>query len=157
MSWRLPRLEAVKKSLVELLDYAGDSSLRLGLENRYHYMEFPSPDELEELLSLAGPERLGFIYDVGHAHALSRLGFYRHDEWLKRFASRLIGTHLHDVIGIQDHLVPGQGEVDFDLIATYLPEGALRTLEFQGHHTQEQVMTGLKYLQNHGCIDTLEI
>jgi hypothetical protein len=39
--------------------------------------------ELEELLSLAGPERLGFIYDVGHAHALSYLGFFRHDEWLE--------------------------------------------------------------------------
>jgi FMN phosphatase YigB (HAD superfamily)/sugar phosphate isomerase/epimerase len=151
-----PRMNAVKKSLAELLDYAGGSGIRLGLENRYHYLEFPSPDELEELLGLASPDRLGFIYDVGHAQALSRLGFYPHDEWLKRFAPRIIATHLHDVIGLQDHRIPGQGNVDFDMIAAYLPKEALRTLEFQGHHTHEQVKTGLMFLEQHGCIEAHE-
>jgi sugar phosphate isomerase/epimerase len=146
------RLEAIKKSLIELLNYTSSTGIRLGLENRYHYLEFPSPDELEELLGLASPERLGFIYDVGHAQALSRLGFYPYDEWLKRFSSRIIEVHLHDVIGLQDHQVPGQGEVDFNLIATYLPKDAFRTLEFQGFHTHEQVMTGMKVLEQHGCI-----
>ena len=54
----------------------GASGLRLGLENRYHFFDLPSPDEMEELLSLASPDRLGFVYDVGHAQALDRLGFY---------------------------------------------------------------------------------
>ena len=89
-----PRLAALKRSLVELLDYAAGSGIRLGLENRYHYLEFPSPDELEELLGLAAPDRLGFIYDVGHAQALSRLGFYPHDEWLKRFAARASSARI---------------------------------------------------------------
>ncbi len=145
-------LSAVKKSLAELLDYAGQTGIRLGLENRYHYLEFPSPDELEELFCLAGPDRLGFIYDVGHAQALSCLGFYPHGEWLKRFAPRIIGTHLHDVTGLQDHQVPGQGEVDFDLIAAYLPKEAFRTLEFQGQHTHEQVIAGLRFLEEHRCL-----
>lgn len=146
------RLEAIKKSLIELLSYTSSTGIRLGLENRYHYLEFPSPDELEILLGLASPERLGFIYDVGHAQALSRLGFYPYDEWLKRFSSRIIEVHLHDVIGLQDHQVPGQGKVDFNLIATYLPKDAFRTLEFQGFHTHEQLMTGMKVLEQHGCI-----
>jgi len=147
-----PRLEAVKKSLVELLDYADQYKVQLGLENRYYYLEFPSPDELGELLDLAGPDRLGFIYDVGHAQALSRLGFFSHDEWLTRFAPRIIGTHLHDVSGIQDHLAPGLGDVDFDLIATCLPEKAFRTCEFLGSNTPEQVKNGLKFLQEYGCV-----
>jgi HAD superfamily hydrolase (TIGR01549 family) len=151
-----PRLKAVKKSLAELLVYAEHYGLLLGLENRYHYLEFPSPNELGELLDLAGPDRLGFIYDVGHAQALSRLGFFPHEEWLKRFAPRIIGTHLHDVIGIQDHLAPGLGEVDFDLIAAYLPEEAFRTCEFLGSNTSEQVKNGLKFLQEHGCIKCKE-
>ena len=104
-----PRLEAVKKSLLELLAYADQYQVQLGIENRYYYLEFPSPDELGELLDLAGPERLGFIYDVGHAQALSRLGFFPHEEWLTRFAPRIIGTHLHDVVGILDHQAPGLG------------------------------------------------
>jgi sugar phosphate isomerase/epimerase len=148
----LPRLQAVKKSLIELLDHASGRGVALGLENRFHYMEIPGPDELDELLGLADPERLGFIYDVGHAQALSRLGFYPHEEWLKRFGARIIGTHLHDVLGIQDHLLPGQGDVDFDRIAAYLPKNAIRTLEFQGFNTHEQVKAGLNFLQEHGCI-----
>jgi FMN phosphatase YigB (HAD superfamily)/sugar phosphate isomerase/epimerase len=147
-----PRFQAVKRSLAELLDHANGQGVTLGLENRFHFLEIPSPDELDELLALASPERLGVIYDVGHAQALSRLGFYPHAEWLKRFGKRIIGTHLHDVIGIQDHLVPGQGDVDFDLIAAYLPNDAIRTLEFQGFNTHEQVMAGLNFLQEHGCI-----
>ena len=69
----------MKKSIVELLAYAEPLGIRLGIENRYHYMEFPSPDELEILLGLAGPERIGFIYDVGHAETLDCLGFYPHE------------------------------------------------------------------------------
>ncbi len=144
--------ESVKKSIVELLAYAEKPKIRLGIENRYHYFEFPNPDELKVLLDLAGPDRIGFIYDVGHAQALDRLGFYPHEEWLQRFATRIIGTHLHDVVGLTDHYVPGLGEVDFSMVAKYLPENAFRTCEFQTFNTPEQLNAGLKLLAEHRCI-----
>ena len=144
--------ESVKKSMVELLAYAEKFKVRLGIENRYHYMEFPNPDELEILLGLADPDRIGFIYDVGHAETLDRLGFYAHEEWLKRFGSRMIGTHLHDVVGTTDHYAPGLGSVNFDIVAKYLPDDAFRTCEFQTFNTPEQVKTGLEFLVEHGCI-----
>ncbi|MGB8981328.1 MAG: HAD-IA family hydrolase [Anaerolineales bacterium] len=146
--------ESVTRSIVELLAYAEKSRVRLGIENRYHYLEFPSPDELEILLGLAGPDRIGFIYDVGHAQTLDRLGFYPHEDWLKRFAQRIIGTHLHDVIGTTDHFAPGLGEVDFSMVAKYLPASAFRTCEFQTFNTPEQVKTGLNVLAEHSCIKT---
>ena len=144
--------EAVKKSILELLAYAETRNVRLGIENRYHYMEFPSPDELETLLALAGLDRIGFLYDVGHAQTLDTLGFYRHEDWLKRFASRIIGAHLHDVVGTTDHFAPGLGNVDFDMVAAYLPEQAFRTCEFQTFNTPEQVKAGLRFLVERGCI-----
>jgi sugar phosphate isomerase/epimerase len=144
------------RSISELLKYAAGTGICLGIENRYHYYEIPSPDELGELLNLADPTRLGFIYDVGHAQVLSRLGFYAYDEWLTRYWTRIVAVHLHDVKGIQDHQLPGQGDVDFDLVGKYLPKGVLRTSEFQGHHTQEQVQESLLFLQQHGCIEKFE-
>ena len=147
--------EAVKKSLAELLKYANNFGICLGIENRYHYMEYPSPDELEMLLNLAGSEQIGFIYDVGHAQTLERLGFYQHEEWLKRFGSRIIGTHLHDVVGVTDHYAPGLGEVDFSMVANYLPENAFRTCEFQTFNTPEQVKAGLNFLIEHRCVHFL--
>jgi len=147
-----PCFGAVKKSLLGLLDYAAPSRIRLGLENRYHYFDIPSPDEMGDLLALADPERLGFIYDVGHAQAMDRLGFYPHEEWLHRYAPRIIEVHLHDVVGVKDHLAPGLGEVDFNMVASYLPEEAIRTFELQATNSPEQVKAGLKYLIETGCV-----
>jgi FMN phosphatase YigB (HAD superfamily)/sugar phosphate isomerase/epimerase len=147
-----PCFEAVKKSLLELLDYAGSLRIRLGLENRYHYFDIPSLDEMGELLSLAGTEQMGFIYDAGHAQALDRLGFYPHEEWLRRYASRMIGSHLHDVQGVTDHFAPGLGEVDYKMVASYLPADAYRTFELQVTNSPEQVKAGLKHLVEFGCV-----
>lgn len=147
-----PRLESVKKSLVELLDYAGRQGIRLGIENRYHFFDIPGQDEMGCLLDLASPDQIGWIYDVGHAQALDHLGFYPHEEWLKRYASRMIGVHLHDAIGIHDHYAPGLGEIDFDLIAPYIPVEAFRTCELRASNTPEEVEASMKYLADRGCL-----
>ena len=150
-----PHLAAVRKSLAELIEYASLSGIQLGLENRYHYFDIPTLDEMEMLLSLASADHLGFTYDVGHAQALDRLGFFPHEAWLKRYATRIIGVHLHDVIGIDDHYVPGSGEVDFERIATYLPDSAFRTCELRPASTPEQIEVGLRYLAEKGCVPCL--
>jgi sugar phosphate isomerase/epimerase len=150
-----PRLAAVKKSLNELIDFAAPLNIRLGLENRYHIMDIPDLDEMGELLSIAEPSVLGFIYDVGHAQALDRLGLFPHEEWLRRYAPRMIGCHLHDVRGLTDHLAPGLGEMDFNWIADFLPSTAFRTLELQPFNTIAQVKDGVDHLINTGCISYL--
>jgi sugar phosphate isomerase/epimerase len=150
-----PRFLAVKKSLRELIEYAQPLNIKLGLENRYHYMDIPTIEEMNELLCLAGPDQLGFIYDVGHAQALGRLGFFPHQEWLKRYSSRIFGAHLHDVIGLSDHYAPGLGEIDFKFISNYLPVNSFRTFELQPGNTLAQVTFGLHLLVEAGCIKYL--
>ena len=66
--------ESLRKSILDLLAHAEPLGVRLGIENRYHYLEHPSPDELQTLLGLASPEQIGFIYDIGHAETLDCLG-----------------------------------------------------------------------------------
>ncbi len=149
--------EAVKNSILELLAYSEALEICLGIENRYHYLEFPNPDELEILLRLAGSAQIGFLYDVGHAETLDQLGFYLHEEWLKRFGPRIIGVHLHDVLGTTDHYAPGLGNVNFHMVAAYLPERAFRTCEFRPTNTPEQIKAGLKFLAEHGCIKSLDV
>jgi sugar phosphate isomerase/epimerase len=147
------RLEAVQKSMQELLEYAFPLGVRLGLENRFHYLDIPAPDEMDRLLGLAGPDQLGFVYDVGHAEVLDRLGFFMHQEWLERFASRMIGVHFHDVIGIMDHYAPGMGDVNFSRIAPFLSKGSFRTCEIKGSIPLTKVQAGLHLLAGHHCID----
>jgi len=70
---------------------------------------------------------------------LENLGFFSHQEWLIRFAPRIVGTHLHDITGIRDHMVPGSGQIDWDLVVRYLPAKALRTCEFQSFNSLQEV------------------
>jgi HAD superfamily hydrolase (TIGR01549 family) len=147
-----PCLQAVCKSLIELVEYASRLRVRLGLENRYHYFDIPTQEEMDTLLALAEPDRLGFIYDVGHATAMERLGFFSSEMWLKRFGQRIFGSHLHDVIGVSDHKTPGMGDVDFKMVAGYLPKDSFRTMEVTSSNSPEQVKSGLRILVESGCV-----
>lgn len=142
---------AARHSVIELAEYAGERGVRLGLENRYHYFEIPSPDELGDLLEL-GFANVGFWYDVGHAETWDQLGFVAHEEWLRRFAARIIGVHLHDVVGVDDHRAAGTGNVNWEMVARYLPAAAMRTCEFQNNNSPEQITAGVKWLIEKGCV-----
>jgi HAD superfamily hydrolase (TIGR01549 family) len=147
-----PYFESVKRSLRELIEYARGLGVCLGLENRYHYYDIPTPEEMDELLSLGNPEQVGFIYDVGHAQTLDRLGFYPHEEWLRKFSSRMVGVHLHDVVGVTDHLAPGLGEVDFEMVARYIPDTAYRAFEVRKGNSMEEVKAALAFLAKYGIV-----
>jgi len=150
---KLPlHLEAAFSSLLELVEYARPYSVQIGIENRYHYFDIPGIDEMQTLLNAAGSDQIGFVFDVGHATALDHLGYYKFEDWLERYSSRIIGVHIHDVNGIEDHLAPGLGKVDFSILAKYLPPDAFRTLEVKVNNTPEQIVTGLKLLQEKGIL-----
>ena len=139
-------VQAVRRSLGELAEHAARQGIRLGLENRDHYFEIPLPDELDSLLSQGYGETVGYWHDVGHAHKSQFKGYGLHEEWLKRFAHKIIGVHLHDLVGMDDHLPAGQGQMDWALVARYLTAKALRTCEFQHHTSPEQVAAGARWL-----------
>ncbi len=146
------RFMALKRSIQELLDHAKPLGVQLGLENRSHFLEIPTPEELDELLAMAEPGRIGFIFDVGHAAALDRLGFYPTGTWLKRFGKRIIGVHIHDMQGLDDHIAPGSGDMDYRELSHYLPEEACRVIEVQNHNSYQQIRKGLDVLLQSGCI-----
>jgi sugar phosphate isomerase/epimerase len=145
-------MRSVRRSLIELAEYAARMGVRLGLENRYHYHEIPLPDELDELLSMGCGDVVGYWHDVGHAQALENLGLGSHEEWLRRFAHRMVGVHLHDIVGLQDHLAAGLGCLDWDMVARYLPRNALRTCEFQTSNSPQEVAAGVRLLIEKGCV-----
>jgi sugar phosphate isomerase/epimerase len=139
-------MKSVRRSLLELAEYAAGLDVRLGLENRFHYDEIPLPDEVDELLDLDCGDTIGYWHDVGHGQVLEHQGFHSHEEWLRRFSERMIGIHLHDVLGVEDHLAAGLGQVDWDLVFRYLPAGAQRTCEFKSVNSPQEVAAGLERL-----------
>lgn len=145
-------MRSVRRSLAELAEHAARRGIRLGLENRFHYLEIPLPDELDDLLHSGCGEVVGYWHDVGHAQVLENLGFCSHEGWLRRFSHRVIGVHLHDVAGVLDHLAPGLGRMDWPMVARYLPAAALRTCELQAFNSPREVAAGVRRLVETRCL-----
>jgi len=145
-------LAAAVESLEELGKYGKSRRIMLGLENRVSFHEMPNIDEMEKLLSMIGNDSVGYWHDVGHAEVQQRLGSTPHEEWLLRFSHRMIGIHLHDVIGISDHQVPGKGSVNWGMVSEYLPHNAIRTCEVNQWNDAEMVREAVPFLQENGII-----
>ena len=142
---------AARRSLEEVVPYAQAAGIQLGLETRYHCCEIPNLEEMHTLLT-DFPETVYYWHDTGHAQNQENLGFTPHEEWLRAFGSRTLGVHFHDIRGLKDHLIPGMGEIDFGMVASYLPDQAIRTCEFDYPFSEEEMTTGVEFLRKMGCL-----
>jgi len=145
------RLEWVRRALARLVPRTQELGVRIALETRADYRDLPSWGEMGALLDEFWPA-VGYWHDIGHAFRQDMLGFSRQEEWLRRYAGRTLGIHLHDALGLADHLPPGQGSVPYAQLAPLLPPQARRVLEVQTTHSAEEVRAGRAYLQNLGVL-----
>lgn len=143
-----PHLDAVARSLQELIPYAQERGLQLGIENRYYVNEIPTLEQACWLFDRLDDSVVGYWHDVGHAEVQDRLGFAPHEDWLRTLGRRIIGIHLHDVLQgtITDHQSAGLGDLDLPMVLRHLPAAALRVCEFDKKNTEEQVRGGLQRL-----------
>ena len=151
-SQALRYLGTAKKSLQELSAYSRQRGIILGLETRFHPHEIPNMDEMAELLNEAPESLVGYWHDVGHAAVQQQLGLGLHEEWLSRFKDRLVGIHLHDVLGISDHHAPGKGNMNWEMVAKYLPPGIVKVCEIGEWNDEEQMQGVVEFLQKKGIV-----
>ena len=147
-----PYLEAATQSLRELSEYGGQKGITLGLETRLNLHEIPNLDEMAELLNEVPGHPVAYWHDVGHAEVQQRLGFDSHEQWLSRFNHRMVGIHLHGVKGISDHQVPQQGDVNWEMVARYLPPGIVKVCEIGEWNDEQQVQGVVSFLQKEGIV-----
>lgn len=139
-------LDALRFSLDTLLASAERRQIRLGLETRYHYHELPGPADFTPLLAEFAGAPLGYWHDTGHAQANVHLGLIDDGQLLEELAEHLIGVHFHDAEGLDDHLPPGKGHIDFKALASNLSPEVLRVLELRPGTACEAVREGLAHL-----------
>ncbi|MBI1885299.1 MAG: sugar phosphate isomerase/epimerase [Chloroflexi bacterium] len=148
----VPHFEAARRSLAALAEEAAPLGVAVGLENRYHYHEIPTVDEVHELLAPYPRELVGYWHDVGHAEVLHRLGLADGYRWLSELGDRCLGTHVHDVDGVRDHRAPGRGDVDWSYIAEGLPPEAPRVFEISQQTPENQVAASIPFLRRRGVL-----
>lgn len=139
-------LDALRFSLEKLVLAADRRQVQLGLETRYHYHELPGPEDFAPLLAEFQGGPLGYWHDTGHAHVNERLGLVAEGQLLADLGDRLIGIHLHDAQGFDDHLPPGDGDIDFKTLTALVPSDVLQVIELRPGTPPESVRQGLDYM-----------
>ena len=143
-------LDSLLTSLEALVGIAEKQGVKLALENRYHYNELPTLDDFETIFDKFKDVPVGYWHDTGHAHAHEVLGLNPTGELLQRYGQNLIGVHIHDAVGLNDHLAPGLGEIDFDAIKVYLMQDTLKVLELKSGTTDADILQGIRYIRASG-------
>jgi len=124
-----PYLDALEKSLHEVMAYAQDNDIRIGLETRYYPIEIPNFDEIGYFLDLFGKQGMGYWHDVGHAEISDRLGITSHRDFLNAYRDQMIGVHIHGMNGRRDHLAPFEGDMNLDELLPYFGPSVMRVVE----------------------------
>ncbi len=133
--------DALLSALDRVAAWAAKSAVAVGLENRYHPEELPDPGELAVVFRELAGAPLGYWHDVGHAEALAALGFLASPtEVLAACPGRLLGFHLHDARGLEDHRAPGEGAVDFAALAPFATEHPRLVLEIHPRSPADAVV-----------------
>jgi sugar phosphate isomerase/epimerase len=121
-------LNLLKQSLRELIPCAEEHAVRLGIEYEPGLL-IENCRELASLLDEMGSPLLGANLDLGHSHVLGE----DPEAVLETLKGRVFHIHLEDIAqGKHHHLIPGDGDLDFNLIFTLL-----RRFGFAGFVTVE--------------------
>ncbi len=145
-------LENSLKSIEELVNYVQKKKVKIGLENRFFYHEIPNFEEIGFFLKHFS-DGLGYWHDTGHAEVSAKLGFVpNREEYLKIYGSRMIGIHLHDVVGLFDHHAPGTGEIDFTFLTKYTNSSVIKAVEAHCCSTVPEVKASISYLKKVGIV-----
>lgn len=115
------------ESLEECLEYSRERDVKMGLENiQVPYFFYSSMEKLGPFVK--NKDNLGITLDIAHSYLLKRRNDSKNpeediSEEIKKFGESIEHVHIHDNAGGGDnHLPPGEGEINFTPIVQALKE-----------------------------------
>ncbi|HEX9792674.1 MAG TPA: hypothetical protein VGC54_01700 [Planctomycetota bacterium] len=99
-----------------------------------------APDRLALLFEDPSLRDLQYWHDTAAAEAREVAGLDQAGDWLDRFGRRMAGATLHDFSNDRDGRLPGEGSVDWQLLAEYLPQRAHRVLALAPSYPDEKAL-----------------
>lgn len=112
-------LADLASGLQRVVDYADRRDVDLGFEPEPD-MLIDTTDSFAELLDRIDSPRLKLTLDVGHLHCLRETPI---PAVIRRWGKRIANVHIEDMrAGVHDHLMFGEGEMDFPPIIAALAE-----------------------------------
>ncbi|MBN1622557.1 MAG: sugar phosphate isomerase/epimerase [Endomicrobiales bacterium] len=146
-------LNALMKTLDEVLAYASKKNVTIGLENRNYYHEIPTLEEAVFLLDKFDGAPVAYWHDVGHAEVSVRLGFVeKHEDYLKSLQNRMAGVHMHNLKELADHYAPISGDFDFNILKGYVKKDTIKVIEAHEKATDTQIRKSIEHLRKIGLV-----
>jgi sugar phosphate isomerase/epimerase len=59
----------------------------------------------------------------------------------------MIGMHLHDLRGLDDHFSPGQGQMDYSQIRNFVKETPIAILEVHSKVNRRDLLQGAHFIR----------
>jgi hypothetical protein len=84
------------------------------------------PDRIQHVLD--DLKNVGYWHNTSSAAILRKLGGPKEADWVERFARRLKGVYLGDMLGGHGDQPPGLGQVKFEDLAPELAKGTVRVM-----------------------------
>jgi sugar phosphate isomerase/epimerase len=140
------RLDWLKNSIdfwKEFIPTARELNCIIGIENIFE----KEPSTLKMLIEAIDDPAFRHCFDVGHWNMFTTV---RMEEWFAELGPFIAEAHIHDNKGqADDHLPPGEGGIDFDLLFSllkrYAPD-AVCTIEA---HTIKRLERALKAVEKY--------
>ena len=128
----------------KLAKIAKKNNIKLGVEN------LPWLNDIKEIKKYLKIPNIYFVLDVGHSNLkVSKANF---EQLLKNFHKKTIAFHLSDNKGIDDHLMIGQGNINwkkfFQLVKKYKLQDKHFTVEIT-FYPNKQVLKAKKIIKNY--------
>ena len=117
------------------------------LENRLYFHQLPGFEALTYIFEDLKSPRLAYWHNTGFAQVQESLGGTEAGLWLDRYAYRLAGVHLQDACGLETHLPPGAGSVDFKGVRQALPMEVPRIMDLKPETTPEEFRIAIQELK----------
>jgi sugar phosphate isomerase/epimerase len=142
------QLEYLARSIEQLLPVCEDSDVKLAIENLPTWESVPTEMEMENLFARFNSPYLAHWHDIGHGRIRENLGFINQERWIERLQPHLVGFHIHDVKPpTHDHLMPGQGQIDFSRFKRFTGPGLINVIEPSPQTPREYVLEGLRNIK----------
>jgi sugar phosphate isomerase/epimerase len=140
------RLEWLKNSINfwrEFVPRARETGTIIAVENIFE----KEPSTLCALLEAVDEPCFRHCFDVGHWNMFTTVTL---EEWFATLGRFMVEAHIHDNHGQADeHLPPGEGQIDFKLLFDLLGRHAPDVLYTIEAHTVERMERALKALENY--------
>jgi sugar phosphate isomerase/epimerase len=144
-----PAFKRLIDGLAQVCEYADSHGVLVGFEPEPG-MFIGSMRDFEELLSWFDHPALQLTIDVGHLHCEGETPIA---DYLHRWASRLVNVHIEDMrAGVHEHLMFGEGEIDFPPVLAALAEIDYRglvqvELSRHSHQAPEAAQRAMDFLK----------